>query len=145
MGIKLGINYLSIFLVSIDFTIDDMYWAALAALSDHFSIPAALALGLSAFGESGSLLWIQKTAVKSILSPSFARKNNDPINNTAAYDKQYLEGRYGADPYLRNMLNWETEFVNGCEPVTVKHACYKFASVNSKSGCKTSFREECNL
>lgn len=24
--------------------------------------------------------------------------------NTAAYDKQYLEGRYGADPYLQNML-----------------------------------------
>lgn len=25
-------------------------------------------------------------------------------NITAAYDKQYLEGRYGADPYLTNML-----------------------------------------
>ena len=36
------------------------------------------------------------------------KENNDPINNTAAYDKQYLEGRYGADPYLNNMLNWET-------------------------------------
>ena len=35
------------------------------------------------------------------------KENNDPINNTAAYDKQYLEGRYGADPYLRNMLSWE--------------------------------------
>ena len=35
------------------------------------------------------------------------KENNDPINNTAAYDKQYLEGRYGADPYLKNMLNWE--------------------------------------
>ena len=34
------------------------------------------------------------------------KENNDPINNTAAYDKQYLEGRYGADPYLRNMLSW---------------------------------------
>ena len=34
------------------------------------------------------------------------RENNEPINNTAAYDKQYLEGRYGADPYLRNMLSW---------------------------------------
>lgn len=29
------------------------------------------------------------------------------INNSAAYDKQYLEGRYGADPYLRSMLDWE--------------------------------------
>ena len=35
------------------------------------------------------------------------KENNDPINNTAAYDKQYLEGRYGADPYLSNMLTWE--------------------------------------
>lgn len=35
------------------------------------------------------------------------KENNAPINNTAAYDKQYLEGRYGADPYLNNMLNWE--------------------------------------
>ena len=56
---------------------------------------------------SGSPLWIQKTAVKSILSLSFIRENNDPINNTTAYDKQYLEGRYGADPYLKNMLSWE--------------------------------------
>ena len=24
-----------------------------------------------------------------------------------AYDKQYLEGRYGADPYLSNMLEWD--------------------------------------
>jgi AAA15 family ATPase/GTPase len=26
------------------------------------------------------------------------------IKNTASYDKQYLEGRYGGDPYLKNML-----------------------------------------
>ena len=32
------------------------------------------------------------------------REDNERINNTAAYDKQYLEGRYGADPYLSNML-----------------------------------------
>ena len=30
------------------------------------------------------------------------REDNERVNNTAAYDKQYLEGRYGADPYLRN-------------------------------------------
>lgn len=38
------------------------------------------------------------------------REDNERVNNTAAYDKQYLEGRYGADPYLRNMLtggDWE--------------------------------------
>ena len=31
-------------------------------------------------------------------------EDNEHINNTAAYAKQYLEGRYGADPYLSNML-----------------------------------------
>ena len=38
------------------------------------------------------------------------RENNERVNSTAAYDKQYLEGRYGADPYLTNMLvggEWE--------------------------------------
>ena len=33
------------------------------------------------------------------------REDNERVNNTAAYDKQYLEGRYGADPYLQNMLS----------------------------------------
>ena len=31
-------------------------------------------------------------------------ENNIRVNNTASYDKQYLEGRYGADPYLQNMI-----------------------------------------
>lgn len=35
------------------------------------------------------------------------REDNEHVNNTAAYDKQYLEGRYGADPYLKNLLSWE--------------------------------------
>jgi len=34
-------------------------------------------------------------------------ERNDHIKTTAAYDKQYLEGRYGADPYLSSMLHWE--------------------------------------
>ena len=34
-------------------------------------------------------------------------EDNERIKNTAAYDKQYLEGRYGADPYLSNMLGGE--------------------------------------
>ena len=29
------------------------------------------------------------------------------IHPSAAYDKQYLEGRYGADPYLRNIMEWK--------------------------------------
>jgi hypothetical protein len=35
------------------------------------------------------------------------KEDNKRVNNTASYDKQYLEGRYGADPYLSNMLDWE--------------------------------------
>ena len=35
------------------------------------------------------------------------REDGARINATASYDKQYLEGRYGADPYLRSMMNWE--------------------------------------
>jgi AAA15 family ATPase/GTPase len=31
------------------------------------------------------------------------------IRKDATFDKQYLEGRYGADPYLRRCLNWEEE------------------------------------
>lgn len=33
------------------------------------------------------------------------QEDNTRVKSTAAYDKQYLEGRYGADPYLSNMLN----------------------------------------
>lgn len=33
------------------------------------------------------------------------RENSQRINSTAAFDKQYMEGRYGADPYLTNMLS----------------------------------------
>ena len=29
------------------------------------------------------------------------------VNSTSAYDKQYMEGRYGADPYLQNLLGEE--------------------------------------
>lgn len=31
------------------------------------------------------------------------------IRKDATFDKQYLEGRYGADPYLRCCLDWEEE------------------------------------
>ena len=39
----------------------------------------------------------------------FRTEKEDHVNNTASYSKQYLEGRYGADPYLRNILHWEEE------------------------------------
>ena len=37
------------------------------------------------------------------------REDGTRINATASFDKQYLEGRYGADPYLRKMLDWEVQ------------------------------------
>lgn len=33
------------------------------------------------------------------------REDNERVNSTAAFDKQYLEGRYGANPYLQNILS----------------------------------------
>ena len=39
----------------------------------------------------------------------FRTEKEDHVNNTASYSKQYLEGRYGADPYLKNILHWEEE------------------------------------
>ena len=33
------------------------------------------------------------------------REDNERVNSTAAFDKQYLEGRYGADPDLQNTLS----------------------------------------
>ncbi len=33
-------------------------------------------------------------------------ENGNHIQPSAAFDKQYLEGRYGADPYFHNMMNW---------------------------------------
>lgn len=40
---------------------------------------------------------------------SFKKENGLIPRNDEAYGKQYLEGRYGADPYIRKILNWETE------------------------------------
>ena len=34
------------------------------------------------------------------------REDNERVNNTAAYDKQLFGRRYGADPYLQNMVEW---------------------------------------
>ena len=34
------------------------------------------------------------------------KEDGKRVNHTAAYDRQYLEGRYGADPYLKSMLSW---------------------------------------
>ena len=36
----------------------------------------------------------------------FKAANGEIIRKDARYDKQYLEGKYGADPYLRKIIDW---------------------------------------
>ena len=40
---------------------------------------------------------------------SFKKENGKTPRNDEAYSKQYLEGRYGADPYIRKVLDWEEQ------------------------------------
>lgn len=41
----------------------------------------------------------------------FKNKKGESVRKDAKFDKQYLEGRYGADPYLRKIIDWG--MVNG--------------------------------
>ena len=36
----------------------------------------------------------------------FKKGNGEVVRKDAKYDKQYLEGKYGADPYLRRIIDW---------------------------------------
>lgn len=36
----------------------------------------------------------------------FKKENGEKVRKDESYDKQYMEGRYGADPYLRTILDW---------------------------------------
>lgn len=36
----------------------------------------------------------------------FKNKKGESVRMDAKYDKQYLEGKYGADPYLRTIIDW---------------------------------------
>lgn len=47
-----------------------------------------------------------KNASKLYSLASFKKENGQIPRNDEAYGKQYLEGRYGADPYIRKILNW---------------------------------------
>lgn len=40
---------------------------------------------------------------------TFRKENGSQIRNDEAYGKRYLEGRYGADPYIRKILDWEDD------------------------------------
>lgn len=36
----------------------------------------------------------------------FKMQDGSSVRKDAKYDKQYLEGKYGADPYLRKIIDW---------------------------------------
>lgn len=38
---------------------------------------------------------------------SFRKQDGTMIRNDEAYGKRYLQGRYGADPYIHRIINWE--------------------------------------
>ena len=37
----------------------------------------------------------------------FKNDKGESIRKDAKFDKQYLEGKYGADPYLKKIINWK--------------------------------------
>ena len=41
----------------------------------------------------------------------FKNEKGESVRKDAKFDKQYLEGKYGADPYLRKIIDWG--IVNG--------------------------------
>ncbi len=36
----------------------------------------------------------------------FKNEKGESVRKDAKFDKQYLEGKYGADPYLRRIIDW---------------------------------------
>ena len=36
----------------------------------------------------------------------FKNAKGESVRKDAKFDKQYLEGKYGADPYLRRIIDW---------------------------------------
>ena len=36
----------------------------------------------------------------------FKNDRGESVRKDAKFDKQYLEGKYGADPYLRKIIDW---------------------------------------
>ena len=46
----------------------------------------------------------QNTMLYSLVE--FKNKKGESVRKDAKFDKQYLEGKYGADPYLRKIIDW---------------------------------------
>lgn len=38
--------------------------------------------------------------------PTSKNAKGESVRKDAKFDKQYLEGKYGADPYLRRIIDW---------------------------------------
>ena len=38
----------------------------------------------------------------------FKTKDGTSVRKDAKYNKQYLEGKYGADPYLKKIIDWRS-------------------------------------
>jgi AAA15 family ATPase/GTPase len=49
----------------------------------------------------------QNTKLYSLVE--FKNDNHSSVRKDAKFDKQYLEGKYGADPYLRKIIDWSEE------------------------------------
>ena len=40
------------------------------------------------------------------LSDVFKTEKGESVRKDASFNKQYLEGKYGADPYLKKLIDW---------------------------------------
>ena len=49
----------------------------------------------------------QATSLYSLVE--FKDSDGKQVRKDASFNKQYLEGKYGADPYLKKIINWEKE------------------------------------
>lgn len=50
----------------------------------------------------------KKHASKLYSLVEFKKENGQKVRNDEVYGKRYMEGRYGADPYLKCMLDWKS-------------------------------------
>ena len=48
----------------------------------------------------------QKSKLYSLVE--FKNDKGESVRKDAKYDKQYLEGKYGADPYLQKIIDWSS-------------------------------------
>ena len=52
------------------------------------------------------LRWIVRCSAGMYSLVEFKNEKGESVRKDAKFDKQYLEGKYGADPYLRRIIDW---------------------------------------